>query len=549
MALAEFPNDIDATRIAVTGFSGGGQKSFMAAAWSGKTLPLAGFVTDYPDVRAVAPEIAGLAQSETAAPGGNTASDHMTVNQPDPAVLAALSVEDYATFSSLVDQPFFDDMVVELMASDVPILGMWAAQDTKIVNVPSLDVFTSLPMTKRLHLSTGGHETVKTTHERDVQHELRRRWFDRFLKDIQNGVELEPFAEVGVQPSTNADHANLSTVWEHRNTAQWPPAIAPTRFYLRTMRALDPTPPPAVETGPTVAHRVFPGFGLSNYIALGSGRNPAAQQAFIPMATVRFDTPVFPEAAELIGRPSVRLHVNDSTGVFQLSAMLTHVDANGNETWITMGTAGCRAGSAGQHMLQIELDDVAHVIPGGHYVRLRVLNLADHDPPGSGHRIRVLPYFTDTDTQVRMEPGAESGIDLPLRPYQSNMLPRIAEVSSTALSHQLDLRGGAQRAGYAYITFCSASGEAPGVTLPGFPTIPINPDAWTLGSINSANSILFPMSVGVLDADGNATPGFSIPMPVSTAFAGFRFTFAAAILDTTALFESVGGPTTLLITP
>ena len=547
LAQALLPGAIDSTRLAVTGFSGGGVKSFMAAAWSGKTLPLAGFVTTYPEVKAVAPEIASLARQEVSAPGGVLASDHVA-KPTDPAVLTALAIEDYALFTSLLHQPFFDDMQAELMNSTVPILGMWAAQDTKIVNNPSLDLFNTLPMTKRLHLSTGGHSTVKTTHEREVQQEMRRRWFDRFVKGIQNGADLEPFAEIGVQPTSNAAHADLNSVWEHRNTNQWPPAISKTSLFLRAGGSLDTAPPFAVETGPIVNHRVTPFYDLLDYNLNGGGLDPVAQFPFIPMAQIAFDSPPLNEAAELLGRSRVRVFARDNTGVFQLSAMLTHVDPLGEETWISMGTAGVRDGVMGDYEITIDLDDVAHVIPEGHIVRLRLMNLADHNPPGSGRRIRIVPYFTDTDTQIRMEPGAVSELRLPLRKYESNMRPRLAEVDSTSLSHQFDLSGGLERAGMGYFMLASASGEAPGLSVSGYPTIPVNADEWTLGSLQSFNTVLFPMSAGVLDANGDATPGFSIPMPVSTAFAGYRFTFSTLVFDGVAL-DSVTPATTLLINP
>ncbi len=541
------PGLIDPQRLAMTGFSGGGKASLMGAAWSGKPLPLTGLVTHYPTLLAVAPEIASIDAREISMPSPVLAGDHMS-NFADPAVQAALQAEDYALLDTLIQEPLNIATLAELYNSTVPVLKMVAAQDFKIVNNPSLDRFPGLPMQKRLSISTGGHSTVKNDHERALQQDMRRRWFDRYLKFIPNGVELEPEVELAMQPPSNAVHADVTSIWEHRNFAQWPPAMPNARFFLRGGSQLDAAPPLANETGPVLQHR--PTGTFVDYRNNGYGLAPFAQFANIPKVETSFDSAPLPDDGELIGRVRVHLQVNDSTGVFQLSALLTHVAPNGTETWVSMGTAGERS-QAGQHVMQIELDDVGHVIPQGHSLRLRILNLADHNAPGTGHRIRVVPYFTATDTQVRMEPGAASYVDLPMRSYSSNLSPRLATGSAVAgIAHMMMLRGGNLRAGAPYLTLCGVSGEAPGFIEPGGLRVPVNVDGLTISSLTFPNSLLFPMSAGSLDADGGATPGFALPAPVATLLAGFRVTFASAVFAPGGAFvESVTNATTLEILP
>jgi len=463
-------------------------------------------------------------------------------------------------------------------------------------------------MTKRLFLTTGGHSTPFNNIERAVQEDVRGRWFDRFLKGIANGVELEAYAEAAVTPD-NAAYLDTARAWEHRRFAQWPPAFARQPLYLPGTRALSGSAPPAVEVGPLVQHRIQAGFTPAAYVALGGGRAPAQAYARIPRLEFAFESPPLSEATEVIGRGAVELYVADSTGTFQLSAELSHVHPAGSPTYIThgpqvsrilapraksamssrchgvplacserhwrppaikrpaallvgaqrrraplvrpqaaMGSGGLRGAGAGQHLLRLDLRDIAHVVPAGHKLRLAVVNLATHRPPGD-HRIHFVPYFTATDTTVLMQPGAASRVLLPLRPYATNMKPRLAQASaSIGIDHRLLVNGGAARAGYLYVTAMSLSGQAPGFALPGLATpVPLNFDAWTNVGFAFLGTPMLPAFVGVLDAVGQATPGLRVPPLNGVPLLGQRVTFAGVVVDPALTFDSVFGPCTLLV--
>ena len=111
------------------------------------------------------------------------------------------------------------------------------------------------------------------------------------------------------------------------------------------------------------------------------------------------------------------------------------------------------------------------------------------------------------------------------------------------------LRGGAGRAGLSYAVFIGGSGEAPGLTLPGPLHVPLNIDPWTTLGVQLQNTVVFPAMVGVLDPNGKANPGMSVPAgAVANALVGQRFTFTGIVLSL-AGFDSVTGPITLVIDP
>ncbi|MCB9883643.1 MAG: hypothetical protein H6834_17780 [Planctomycetes bacterium] len=549
LAAALLAGSIDLARLAVTGVSQGGAHSIEAAAWSGQLLPLAGFVTHYPTILAAAPEISSLDRIATSMPGGTLANDELIddLDATDPLLLT-LNAGDYATAYAQIQSTFQGGVLPQLRTSSVPLLVMEAWQDFKHQLNASVDALATLSQPSRLHLSAGGHSTPKNAQERLVQQDLRRAWFDHYLKGIANGVTQARYAQLGVEPD-EPRYTALQSIWERRQDTQWPPATPSRTFHLRGNGSLTAAVPPSVEVGPTFAHRVDPAYDLLTHVAIRASVNPARLFARIPRIDHAFETPPLPNTMEVYGRTRVQLEVSDTTGVFQLSVALVHVDPQGVEHFITFGTGGVRSGSPGAHTLAFDLVDIAHVVPAGHRLRIHVLNLADHDPP-SHRRIRFAPYFTDTDTVLRLEPGAASRIEIPLRAYALNQLPRLVEQPASAgILHRMEVRGGPERAGLPYFVLLGASGEAPGTPLPGGGRVPLMRDAWTDLGLLLLNTPLLPATIGVLDAQGNARPGFAIPAgPIADLLVGMRFSFATLVVDGAAL-EVVDGSTDLVIVP
>lgn len=557
LAQAAVPGLIDPARLCVTGLSGGGRKSYGAAAWSGKPLPpslTTSLVSTHPVVLAIAPEIAALDATEFNVPGGVMVADSAVVGKPstDPWI-TAIAAGDFATLRNLIDTPFNQDLLAELQTSTVPILSMLAMQDFKVFGNMSIDALAALPpRPQRLFLSTGGHSTVGNTMERALMQDLRRRWFDRYAKGIQSGVDLEPLVEVGMQPASTAQHLNIGTTWEHRQSDTWQPP-ATTRLHLVGAQSLSQTPPAAVNLTNVVNHVVPVGYDINAYIDLGgpgpgAGLEPLTVLANIAPDFEDFATAPLPEDMELLGRPAVELTVSDTTGVFQLTAILGHVDPSNTTHWITAGTTGHRGGSPGVMTMRIELGDVGQIVPAGHRLRLRLTNVCDIDAPGS-RRIRYVPYFSSTNTRLEIGPGNANWLDLPLIPYRPDLLPRLAPVTATGgFNHTMLLRGGAARAGQIYLTVVGCSGEAPGSVIGGLPA-PINLDWCTGIAFGAVNTVYFPQNLGTLDAAGEGFPGFALPPAFSPLVEGFRFTFAGVVFDPAGAVEGFAGPATLVIEP
>ncbi len=544
---------MDLTRLGVMGHSLGGQQATNAAAWSGRPIPCpaAGCaVASYPTVLAVASENNNPELLAKNMPGGTLVNDEMLESLlPTDPLLLALAAGDYPG-AYLLLQGFFQAQAYPLLqTSIVPICSMLAWQDTKHMPGPAVDAFNGLlagaPL--RQSLTTGGHDTPKNSHERDVLLDQQRRWFDRYLKSVANGADLEAPVEVAVQ-ADQPDHMDLSSIWEHRSAAAWPPAIPATSMHLRGAGALSLAPAPSAEVGPAIAHAVAPGYDLLTYKLQHASKNPPLAFASIPKVAPMFVSPPLPSPIEIFGRGRVVLHVDDTTGVFQLSAELKHASPAGVEQFITFGTAGVRSGVVGIQTLEFDFGDIAHVVPPGNRLVLRIMNLAHHAPP-SYERIRFAPYFTSTTTTIRISPSEPSRIELPTRPYQVNLQPRFAQQSVAAgIAHGMTVSGGPGRAGWVYAVLLGGSGEAPETVFPGVPPIPLVFDALTIEGANAANGNYLPSFVGLLDAQGFGAPGVLVPPSLFPLLEGVRMTFAGIVLDPAGPIEAFG-PTTLEIGP
>lgn len=72
------------------------------------------------------------------------------------------------------------------------------------------------------------------------------RWFDHWLKGVDNGVEQEPAVRYYVMGATD-EPAAPGNVW--RTATDWPPAAKPTSYYLNNGGDLKPQPPSVASSG------------------------------------------------------------------------------------------------------------------------------------------------------------------------------------------------------------------------------------------------------------------------------------------------------------
>ena len=222
----------------------------------------------------------------------------------------------------------------------------------------------------------------------DHLHEMVR-FYDYWLKGINNGVMDEPSITVYVQQydPPAAERTLTSGFWRHETS--WP--IERSRahpLYLdgaRELRQASPDAPAAVEYtyNPTVGTT----FGM---FSAGSPLVTPVDQRLEEAYSTSWTSPPLTEPLEILGYPQATVYVSVSTDIAALSVRLIDVAPDGTAALITKGVLNLThrqshsepsAVVPGEiYALDIELDATSWLFAAGHNIRL---SLAAADFPNS----------------------------------------------------------------------------------------------------------------------------------------------------------------------
>ncbi|MEX1198626.1 MAG: CocE/NonD family hydrolase [Pseudohongiellaceae bacterium] len=138
--------------------------------------------------------------------------------------------------------------------------------------------------------------------------ERARRWFDYWLKDIDNGIMDEPPVRYYMMASARKGELSPHNGW--RTAEQWPPPHRPTRYYLQPGREL------ATELPPEDAEPVSYRFDPDDPVSTVGGANLTFERGPMDQRTIedredylRFETPVLEEAVTIAGPVTAELYV------------------------------------------------------------------------------------------------------------------------------------------------------------------------------------------------------------------------------------------------
>jgi putative CocE/NonD family hydrolase len=286
---------------------------------------------------------------------------------------------------------------------------------------------------------------------------LRRRWFDRWLKDSANGVEAEPPVRIFVMGGGSGrrnDAGRLDHGGRWRAAADWPiPQTQWTKFYLHSDRSLHPEPPSAAfgsldylsdprSPVPTVGGALSSGEPVMRGGAYdqreGSGifgaREPYRPLAERPDILV-FCTPPLPRQMEVTGPVTVRLWVATDGPDTDFSAKLVDVyppnddHPEGFAMNLTEGILRARYRDSWEnpsplvpgevYAVTIELFPTSNLFASGHRLRLDIAssNFPHFDVnPNSGEPEGVMEHPRTARNRVFMDANRPSHVVLPIIP-------------------------------------------------------------------------------------------------------------------------------------
>jgi putative CocE/NonD family hydrolase len=217
------------------------------------------------------------------------------------------------------------------------------------------------------------------------------RWWDRWLKGYDNGIEHEPLLRVWMQHSAVPEPANTDRAGHWVSEHSWPcTAIGQRQFSLQpipgntggTLVAGGPTPG-AQEIAPLTwrsAHST--GVSAAVWCEFGADGEAARDQRHDDGGSLVFDSPPLAAPFEILGAPEVQLRLAVDEPVAQIGVRLNEVFPDGTSARVTYSVLNLchRTGHAEPRPLMpgepfevtLRLNDIAHRFAGGNVVRLAV---------------------------------------------------------------------------------------------------------------------------------------------------------------------------------
>jgi putative CocE/NonD family hydrolase len=264
-------------------------------------------------------------------------------------------------------------------------------------------IYANLTAPKRMLVRAADHSQADDPGG-DVDYAAEaQRWFDTWLKGVDNGIMQEPPIHYYLQ---GAGHSQAA--WQVADV--WPPQDgAMTRYYFGAgaaprAGALVPTSPAAGEAADAYTVDYTTTTGLkARWTAVNWAHEYPNMRANDAKA-LTYTTPPLEAAAQIVGHPVVHLWLSTDASDLDVFAYLEEVDGSGNSTYITEGmlrashrvTAPAPYENLGlpyRNHFQSEVEP----LPAGEPVELVFDLLPTAYRFGAGKQLRVTVAFADAD--------------------------------------------------------------------------------------------------------------------------------------------------------
>lgn len=524
-ARSAFASVVHPEKLAVTGASQGGIHAWFAAAFSEGTVtdPDRGTI-DFPKVTCIAAQnfnadfhehflrdrtaFSPKAIIDAFAPDGQfVVKDPSYKAQVQSAFLTQIPKQLASAWAAEQDRLWGP----KLFSTRVPILWEHAHLDGVQAPKPAFEWIDQMdPETPvRILISTIGHQSPTNTQEDFLRRDLRIRWFDRWLWDVENNVENEDTFDLAVLPLSSGDLNDPDYPWHHRRypTKGTASGTTMTMFFLDSSGALGTVPPPS---GPSFAltHDVAPGFDAAAWAA-NPQVAPNTVLSNIPLSEIVYTSAPLAVESEISGRGNVDLWLAANNPNYQVAVVLEALLPDGTSSQLASWGIGILNANIGVPVnRQIRLPPIGAILPAGTKLQLSLRNHWMLESPMSG--LEVVPYFESATTLVLHGPpgGQQSTLNLPFRDVGLSLRSDVYELfTNMPLSQTIFVDGGVARAGNPYAILVGVSGEVPGTPVPGGLTLPVTMDTLTsqIQQLSQAGSPYVVGLTGVLDAQGSAT--------------------------------------------
>jgi len=201
------------------------------------------------------------------------------------------------------------------------------------------------------------------------------RWWDRWLKNMDNGVEQDSKFKVYILQSSRP------STWYTYRPGRWITTAPETRdfltLHLSKHQLGDPKPFKIDVCSPLTT-----GTHAGEYCALWLGPDMPADQRTDDALSACFDSQALPEDTTIVGAPKVLLRLTSDSPQGQIAVRLNHVHPDGASYRITYGVLNLAHREDSENPspvpvgdtleIVLQLDHIAYCIPKGHRLRLAI---------------------------------------------------------------------------------------------------------------------------------------------------------------------------------
>lgn len=210
------------------------------------------------------------------------------------------------------------------------------------------------------------------------------RWWDRWLKSIDNGVMDEPRLHYYLMDSAppRVDYDYRTGCWQGESS--WPsPAIVQKRLYLEPGKLSEVPggqPGMASISSPETVGKA----GGKLMVGIGYRKEFPGDQRPDDERSVTFDTPPLEESLNIVGQPVLGLRLSSGRATSNLAVRLCDVRPGGESNLVTYGVLNLAHRDSNEHpealvpgewyAIEVKLNHIAYRLPQSHRLRLSISN-------------------------------------------------------------------------------------------------------------------------------------------------------------------------------
>ena len=253
----------------------------------------------------------------------------------------------------------------------------------------SLRTMAALTCPRRLILGPWAHASTETSlpgPNVDLTPEMLR-WWDRWLKGIENGIDREPAILLFARRSTKPQPDLTVVRGEWRYEAGWPldrGTEVPMPFGNAIAVGRSSSDPDELEVRGDVGWTAW--ISCAGHLPFGQPQDQRPDEAWSAV----YEWPLLSEELEILGHPRVEVTVTSSAPVAFLSAKLCDVFPDGTSALVTRGLLNLSHRESREHpsplepgtpyRAEVELEVTSWIFEPGHRIRL---DLAGSDWPNA----------------------------------------------------------------------------------------------------------------------------------------------------------------------